>query len=124
MSHEANIQSQIAETVLLLQKKLGLRDKTLSESVKRAKRRLPRRVYKQALVLANAEKLAEHPRLRLILDTPALEKASEEVQEHLNAINLADRRWGWFLSYLGSVALGFLVLSVAVLVVLNWRGFI
>ncbi len=124
MSHEANIQSQIAETVLLLRKKLGLRDKTLSESVKRAKRRLPRRVYKQALVLANAEKLAEHPRLRLILDTPALEKASEEVQEHLNAINLADRRWGWFLSYLGSVALGFLVLSVAVLVVLNWRGFI
>ncbi|KIC43920.1 hypothetical protein RA28_19845 [Ruegeria sp. ANG-S4] len=119
-----DIQTRIAETILLLRKKLGLRDKTLSESVKRARRRLPRRIYKQALLLAKAEKMAEHPKLRLVLDTPMLEKASEEVQAHLTAINLADRRWGWFLSFLGSLALGFLALSALALIVLRWRGFI
>ncbi|WP_052261526.1 hypothetical protein [Ruegeria sp. ANG-S4] len=124
MSQEIDIQTRIAETILLLRKKLGLRDKTLSESVKRARRRLPRRIYKQALLLAKAEKMAEHPKLRLVLDTPMLEKASEEVQAHLTAINLADRRWGWFLSFLGSLALGFLALSALALIVLRWRGFI
>ncbi|MEX0278779.1 MAG: hypothetical protein AB3N07_04765 [Ruegeria sp.] len=124
MSQEIDIQTRIAETILLLRKKLGLRDKTLSESVKRARRRLPRRIYKQALLLAKAEKMAEHPKLRLVLDTPTLEKASEEVQAHLTAINLADRRWGWFLSFLGSLALGFLALSALALIVLRWRGFI
>ncbi len=124
MSQEIDIQTQIAQTILLMRKKLGLRDKTLAESVKRAKRRLPRRIYKQALVLAHAEKMAEHPKLRLILDTPKLGKASEEVHAHLNAINLADRRWGWFLSFLGSVALGVLALAVMAVIVLRWRGFI
>ena len=124
MSQETDIQSRIAQTIQLLRKKLGVRDKTLAASVRRAKRRLPRRIYKQALVLAKAEPMVEHPRLRLILDTPALEKAAEDVQGHLNAINLADRRWGWVLGVLGSLALGLLVLSAAAVAVLRWRGFI
>lgn len=124
MSQETDIQSRIAQTIELLRKKLGVRDKTLAASVRRAKRRLPRRIYKQAQVLAKAEPMVEHPKLRLVLDTPALEKAAEDVQRHLNGINLADRRWGWVLSVLGSLALGLLVLSAAAVAVLRWRGFI
>lgn len=124
MSQEIDIQTRIAQTILLLRKKLGLRDKTLAESVKRAKRRLPRRIYKQALMLAKAEEMADHPKLRLVLDTPRLEKASEEVQAHLNAINLADRRWGWFLGLLGSLAFNLIALTVIMLVFLWWRGLI
>ncbi|EEE37459.1 hypothetical protein RKLH11_1295 [Rhodobacteraceae bacterium KLH11] len=124
MSQETDIQTRIAQTITLLRKKLGVRDKTLTASVRRAKRRLPRKIYKQAMVLANAEQMAVHPKLRLVLDTPRLEQASEDVQKHLNAINLADRRWGWFLSFLGSVALGVLALSAAVIAVLRWRGLI
>ncbi len=124
MSQETDIQSRIAQTIELLRKKLGVRDKTLAASVRRAKRRLPRRIYKQAQVLAKAEPMVEHPKLRLVLDTPALEKAAEDVQRHLNGINLADRRWGWVLGVLGSLALGLLVLSAATVAVLRWRGFI
>ncbi len=124
MSQDADIQSQITQTVVLLRKKLGVRDATLAASVKRAKRRLPRRVYKQALVLAEAEKLMDHPKLRLIVDSPKLHQASDEVQAHLNAINLADRRLGWFLSFLGSVALGILTLALLAVVVLRWRGYL
>ncbi|WP_170426589.1 hypothetical protein [Ruegeria arenilitoris] len=124
MTQTTDIQGQIADTVQLLRAKLGVKDKTLTASVRKAKRRLPRRIYKQAMLLAGAEQMAAHPKLRLVLDTPKLAQASEEVQTHLAGINLADRRWGWFLSFLGSLALGFLALSALVLVVLRWRGFI
>lgn len=124
MTQEIDIQTQISQTIRLLRKKLGVKDKTLIASVKRAKRRLPRKVYKQAMVLARAEQMAEHPKLRMVLDMPKLEKASDEVQTHLNGINLADRRLGWFLSFLGSLALGLIALAALAVVLLRWRGFI
>lgn len=124
MSQESDIQTQIAETIVLLRKKLGVRDKTLAASVRRAKRRLPRKIYKQAMLLAGAEQMSEHPKLRLTLDTPRLEQASHDVQTHLRAINLADRRWGWFLGLLGSLAFNMLALTTLLLVFLWWRGLI
>ena len=62
MAQETEIQTQIAQTIILLRKKLGAKGKTLAESVRRAKRRLPRKVYKQAMELARAEPLVEHPK--------------------------------------------------------------
>ncbi|WP_171102320.1 hypothetical protein [Ruegeria sp. HKCCD7255] len=124
MPQNTDVQSQIAETIELLRGKLGVRDKTLAASVKRAKRRLPRRVYKEAMVLAQAEPLADHPRLRLVLDTKRLARAADEVQSHLRAIDLADRRWGWFLGLLGSLSFNLIALTVLALIVLYWRGLI
>lgn len=124
MAQETEIQTQIAQTIILLRKKLGAKGKTLAESVRRAKRRLPRKVYKQAMELARAEPLVEHPKLRLTLDSPTLEKAAKDVQSHLRAINLADRRWGWFLGMLGGLAFNTLALAALFLVVLWWRGLI
>ncbi|WP_171128673.1 MULTISPECIES: hypothetical protein [unclassified Ruegeria] len=124
MPQNTDVQSQIAETIELLRGKLGVRDKTLAASVKRAKRRLPRRVYKEAMVLAQAEPLADHPKLRLVLDTKRLARAADEVQSHLRAIDLADRRWGWFLGLLGSLSFNLIALTVLALIVLYWRGLI
>ncbi|WP_050603279.1 hypothetical protein [Ruegeria sp. 6PALISEP08] len=124
MSQDPDIQTRIAETVALLRAKLGVRDKTLEASIRKAKRRLPRRVYKQAMVLARSEAMAAHPKLRLVLDTPKLNHASEVVQGHLSAINLADRRWGWFLGMLGGLAFNLLALTTLLLVFLWWRGLI
>ncbi|KUJ82293.1 hypothetical protein [Ruegeria profundi] len=124
MSDNIDIQTQIAQTVELLRKKLGVKDTTLTTSIRKAKRRLPRRIYKQALLLARAEPLADHPRLRLTLDAQKLARASEQVQEHLSGINLADRRLGWFLGMLGGLAFNLLALSVLLLIFLRWQGFI
>ncbi len=124
MSKTPDIQTQIAQTVQLLRDKLGVRGKTLTESVRKAKRQLPRGIYKQALLLAQAEQMAAHPKLRLVLDTPKLAQASEEVQKHLSGINLADRRMGWFLGMLSSLAFNLLVLTVLVLMFLRWQGLI
>ncbi|AXT26675.1 hypothetical protein D1823_08825 [Ruegeria sp. AD91A] len=124
MSQDPDIQTRIAETVVLLRAKIGVRDRTLEASIRKAKRRLPRRVYKQALFLARAEAMASHPKLRLVLDNPKLIKASDVVQDHLGSINLADRRWGWFLGLLGGLAFNMLALATLLLVFLGWRGLI
>lgn len=124
MAKTTDIQTQISQTVELLRTKLGVRDKTLADSVRKAKRQLPRRIYKQALLLAEAEQMAAHPKLRLVLDTPKLARASEDVQEHLSGINLADRRLGWFLGLLGGLAFNLLALFALLIAFLWWQGFI
>ncbi len=124
MAQVTEVQTQIADTISLLREKLGVKDKTLAASIRRAKRRLPRRVYSQALVLAQAESIAEHPKLRMVLDTPKLTQASNEVQEHLRSINLADRRLGWFLGMLGGLVFNLFTLTALILIILWWRGII
>ncbi len=124
MAQVTEVQTQIADTISLLREKLGVKGKTLAASIRRAKRRLPRRVYSQALVLAQAESIAEHPKLRMVLDTPKLTRASNEVQEHLLSINLADRRWGWFLGVLGGLVFNLFTLTALILIILWWRGII
>lgn len=124
MPQDPDIQTRIAETVALLRAKLGVRDKTLEASIRKAKRRLPRRVYRQAMVLARSEAMASHPKMRLILDTPKLVRASDVVQDHLGSINLADRRWGWFLGLLVGLAFNLLALTALLLVFLWWRDLI
>ncbi|MFI2770223.1 hypothetical protein [Ruegeria faecimaris] len=124
MPQDTDIQTQIAQTIQLLRDKLGVRDKTLTASVKKAKRQLPRRIYKQAMVLAQAEQMAAHPKLRLVLDNPKLIQASEEVQKHLGGINLADRRMGWFLGMLGGLTFNLLAFSALLLIFMLWQGLI
>ncbi len=124
MAQVTEVQTQIADTISLLREKLGVKDKTLAASIRRAKRRLPRRVYSQALVLAQAESIAEHPKLRMVLDTPKLTRASNEVQEHLRSINLADRRLGWFLGMLGGLVFNLFTLTALILIILRWREII
>ncbi|KUJ77012.1 hypothetical protein AVO45_11070 [Ruegeria marisrubri] len=124
MPKETTIQEQIAATIALLRTKLGVRGKTLAASLRRAKHLLPRRVYTQAMKLAQAEQMMRHPKLRLTLDTPQLTYAAQEVQAHLHAIDLADRRWGAFLGVLAGIAANMLMLAVLVFILLWWRGLI
>ncbi|MEX0316735.1 MULTISPECIES: hypothetical protein [unclassified Ruegeria] len=124
MSEQIAVQDQIAETIALLRAKLGVRGKTLAASLRRARHRLPRRIHGQAMELAKAEPLANHPKLRLTLDTPKLVTAVQEVQAHLRAIDLADRRKGWLLSMLGGLAFNILVFAILLLVFLRWQGVI
>lgn len=96
----------------------------LTVALKKVRRRLPRRVFKQAMLLAQAEPLIEHPKLRLTLDEPALHKSAREVSAYLKTIDLADRRKGRVLDVLGSVAFSVLAVIVLVITVLRWRGLI
>lgn len=120
MTELTAVQAHIVDTIALLQDRLGVRGKTLAQALRRARHRLPRRVYKQAMRLAQAEPMAAHPKLRLTLDTPPLARAAEEVQSHLRDIDKADRRKGWWLGVLGGMAFNILLLIILLLVALYW----
>lgn len=96
----------------------------LAAALGKARRHLPRRIYKQGLRLAEALPLLEHPKLRQTQDEKSLKKAALEVKNHLKAIDRADRRKGRILDILGSIAFSVLVVFVLLLTVLRWRGFI
>lgn len=96
----------------------------LAAALKRARRRLPRRIFRQGMLLAQAVPLMDHPKLRLTLDEPALRKAAREVSSYLKSVDLADRRKGRVLDILGGMAFSVLVVIVLLIVVLRWRGLI
>ncbi|SLN55478.1 hypothetical protein TRL7639_02960 [Falsiruegeria litorea R37] len=124
MSEPIAVQDQIAETVALLRAQLGVSGKDLSKALRKARHRLPRRIYRQATKLAKVEGMATHPKLRLTLDTPALAKAAREVQEHLRNIDVADRRKGWWLGAFGALAFNILLFGALLIMLLMWRDLI
>lgn len=96
----------------------------LATALNKARRHLPRRIYKQGQRLVQAIPLLEHPKLRLTLDEVALKGAAREVRAHLKEIDVADRRKGRILSVLGSMVFSLLTVFTLLIVVLRWRGFI
>ena len=117
MTKPQAIADLISQTKDLMREKLGVR------ALDMAKNRLPGKVYSQAMVLAKAETLSAHPKLCLTLDAPALALAASDVQAYLNTIDLADRRKGWILGMLGSLAFNLILFVVVLGLVLYWRGF-
>ena len=119
MNGADQIETDISRTADLLGEKLGARGRDLSAALAKARHRMPRRIYRQASRLAKAEPLAGHPKLRLTLDAEGLHAAASEVQAHLTAIDLADRRKGWWLGMLGGMAFNLLAALTLFIVALR-----
>lgn len=113
-----------AAVSLLLHRKLGLRGGGLEAKLARAGRRLPRRIRRRVAQIAEAEKREGNPKLARMTDPEALNRAFAEVERHLRKIDPAARRRGALLGVLGSIAMGFLAISAAVIAVLVWRGYL
>lgn len=96
----------------------------LAAALKSARRRLPGRIYKQGMKLAGALPLLDHPKLRLTIDEKPLRGAAREVRAHLEKIDLADRRKGFWLDVLGSIGFAMLTVIILLVVVLRWRGIV
>lgn len=120
----ANSLEQDIEEIRTLLKEREHASGDLDAALKRARRRLPRRIYRQGMRLAAALPLLDHPKLRLTVDEKPLRGAARELRAHLEQIDLADRRKGFWLGVLGSVALSILAVATLLIVVLRWRGLI
>ena len=108
----------------LMRLRLGARGETLEEALRQRGRRLPRKVRRAAVELAEAEAMAAHPRLRAMLDTAELERAGRMVVNHLRPLGAAERRRALLLSIAASMSFGLLVTVAGVIAVLVWRGFL
>jgi len=122
MNQQASLEQMIADVLSELRAKLGVRGKDLATALGKARPQLPRRIYNLGQILVAAEPLAGHPKLRLTLDQTALATVAEEINTHLAAIDLAERRKSWWLGTLGGVSFNLILMVVLLIVVLRWRG--
>ncbi|MBK6467642.1 MAG: hypothetical protein IPL38_10810 [Rhodobacter sp.] len=115
--------TQMADRVsALIEERLGVRGRSLEVKVRKAGRRLPRRVREAAGNLATAGEMAKNPKLLVRIDVGAVAEAYDVCLKHLGGVNRGERRKGLVLGMAASAA--FSVLAVVVLVIgfLYWRG--
>lgn len=114
-----------SEAVLaLLHSKMGIRARNLENGVRRAHRRLPRRVRRQCRLLVEADRHAGHPKLARQIDEKAVAHAFEVVRDHLSAIDAAAQRKGRLLDLAAAAAFNLLLVLTAFIAWLWWRGYV
>ncbi len=122
MVEQVDMAEQIGQVRELLSERLGAKGSDLRRALVHARPDLPRRVRRQAALLAAAEPLTSHPKLRLTLDPVALGSAAEAVKAHLSQVDRRDLRKGWWLGLLGGLVFNLMLLAGLVLAWLIWRG--
>lgn len=108
----------------LMQQKLDVRGRDLRQSLRRAGRRLPRRVRKWGAELMRAEMLAHNPKTARQVDAQSVQQAYDSMCAHLEAIDVNERRKARFLGLAGAVVANIIAVSVLFVVWLWWRGFV
>ena len=107
-----------------LEDKLRVRGKSLDAQLRKAGRRLPKRVRNDATYLARGLTLVENPKLAKMFDQAKAVKAHRNVMAHLETVDLGAQRRDAALSLLGSIAFALLFTGIMVLFVLWQRGFV
>ncbi len=116
---------QMADRVAeLLQERLSAHGVDLRARLKKAGRRLPRKVRSAGEKLAEGAELSQNPRLYMQLDQAEFARAYDICVRHLGGINVKHRRVGILVNLAGSVAFAILVVLMGLIAVLYWRGFI
>jgi hypothetical protein len=117
------IQQMADRVAQLLEERLGLGGRDLSAKLKRAGRTLPRKVRDGGRLLAVASQKAQNPKLLGQIDMGEVADAYDVCVRHLTAIDPVGRRRDIFAGMVGSVGFGVLVLVIAIMVLLAWRGY-
>jgi hypothetical protein len=124
LKDQNKIPEQIDQVSALMRHKLGGRGRDLGAVLRKTGHRLPRSLRKQAATLAEARAMAEHPKLRMTMDTQTLSRATRDVNAHLEAIDLKDQRKGWWLGMAGGLVFNLLLAFVLLILFLRWQGLV
>ena len=118
------LQNQVDEISALLAEKLRAKGRTLDAQVRRAGRRLPKRLRSDIQALIEAQRVADHPKLGRQIDIAAISAGSERVIAHLKTIDPWERFKDRWLGILGAISLGLIVTFIVVVYVLWARGLV
>ncbi|MEZ5796925.1 MAG: hypothetical protein R3D63_05180 [Paracoccaceae bacterium] len=108
----------------LIEQRLNIRVPGLEGKLRRAGRRLPRRVREAVSVLAEAEVMAQNPRLLVRVDEGMVAQAYDVAVRHLNGVDGGARRRGTLVGIAASIAFSLLVLAGLVVAFVYWRGLV
>lgn len=85
---------------------------------------LPRRLRREARILADADRLAENPRLARQVDLARVGQAHRALLAHLRPLGQGARMRGRMAGFAASVALGLLVLAGVAVWIMTRRGLV
>ncbi|WP_199737685.1 hypothetical protein [Falsigemmobacter faecalis] len=118
----ADVQQMAAKVADLLESRLRVRGPTLAVLVRKAGRRLPRKVRRAAQELASFEGLARHPKGAMMVSQGRAEAAYEICMNHLRPLGSKERFVSAALNFAGTIALMLLVLGGVFLAIWAFRG--
>lgn len=108
----------------LIEQRLRIKGATLEKALSRSGRLLPKWAQREGRYLSQAGHLMGHPKLRLMVDEAKVHKAHASLVEHLKTIDPAERRKTRILGTLGVVSFNVIVVAVALVSFLMWRGYL
>lgn len=124
MTESGDIGSLTGDLNTRLGEKFGLKRGSLEQRMKKAGRRLPGRVHRDAAVIGAASALAAHPKLRKRVDQAGAAAAHRRIAQHLETVNPKERRTTFLLGMLAGLAFNLLLLAALTVGFLMWRGLI
>ena len=113
-----------ARVEALLQAKIGVRGPDLATKLRRAGRRLPRRVRRAGLALAETEARCRHPKHAHEIDDSAVSAAYDTMVDFLDGYDPAAARNRRIIGVLSAMAVNLVLVAGALLVWAVWRGLI
>ncbi|MGB3244615.1 MAG: hypothetical protein WBB25_08780 [Sulfitobacter sp.] len=108
----------------MMQRKLGVKSRSLPQALRRAGRRLPRKLRREGAFLLEAQQLAGNPKLARQINPSRIDHAFDALTAYLDGVSAADLRKGWWLNLAGAIALNILIVLAGFLVWLWWRGYV
>ncbi len=124
MLDQKDVQNKALKVQREMQAKLGVQGRDLDHALRRAGRRLPRGVYKQAATLSKAAFYARNPKMARRLEGDSVQTAYDAVMAHLDSIDVVEDRKDRVLGIAGTIAFNLLFVMVAFIFYLWWRGYI
>lgn len=124
MDQEQEFHRKLEEVEKALRKVFGGKPGTFEDALRRAGRRLPRGARRAGEEVIAAQQLAGHPGLRMRIDWAKVNRSLDRVRDSLKGVDLKDRRKGFVIGALASLAFNLILLFVLILVVARWRGWI
>ena len=105
-----------------MERRLGVRGRTLAERAGKARRKLSARLVQHAEYLTQTDSLIANPKLAPQVDERRVERAFEDLTDFLEGYDRADRRKGAVIGWLGSQAFNLLIVSGLMITFMVWRG--
>lgn len=114
----------VDEVRAALADKLRVRGRSLAVQVRKAGRRMPRSVRRDATYLVQTIGLADNPKLARMIDMRRAQAAHRNILLFLDTVDVAAERRALGLQIAASIALAILVTGILLLYVLVQRGFV
>jgi hypothetical protein len=120
----ASIQQMATRVAQLMEKRFGIRAATLQDALRKGGRKLPRKVLTAAKLLAQSEEQSKNAKLLIQLNEAEIAVAYDLCVSHLSKGSRRGDSRGRVISAAATLATIALVVSVALIALLRWRGYL